>query len=67
MSESQQDQILAIFEKVGKYAPLMLSLDPEVRPNHNTYYCQIQNDSLSFIHTFGREMNLNDIVFEEKN
>jgi len=67
MPESQQDEIVGLFEKVGKYAPLMISLDPETKPSHNTFYAQIQSDNISFSHRFGNEFDLNEVVFEEKN
>jgi hypothetical protein len=66
LPETQQNELLALYATTGKYAPLLISIDPEVRPHHNSYYCQFVND-VSRQHRFGREMNLNQITFEEKN
>ena len=66
MLETQQDELLGLYAKVGRYAPLLISLDPETRPHHNSFYCQFQTD-LGRQHRFGREMDLHEITFEEKN
>jgi hypothetical protein len=66
MPETQQNELLALYACTGKYAPLLLSLDPETRPHHNSYYCQFMNDP-TLQHRFGREMDLSEITFEEKN
>jgi hypothetical protein len=66
LDEAEQDQILGIYAKVGRFAPLLVSLDPVSRPQHHTFYSQITTN-LGRQQRFGKEMNLVELTFQEKN
>jgi len=66
LDEAEQDQILGIYAKVGRFAPLLVSLDPVARPQHHTYYSQILT-AIGRQQRFGKEMDLTEVTFQEKN
>lgn len=66
LDEAEQDEILGIYAKVGRFAPLVVSLDPETRPQHHTFYSQVMTN-LGRQQRFGKEMNLVEMTFQEKN
>ena len=63
--ESHVDQIKGFFNSVGYHKPLLVSLMPEERPHHMSYYCQM-TQPVKAEHVLQRHFNLPDLRFEEK-
>jgi hypothetical protein len=66
VGETQQDELLGIYAEVGQHTALVVALDPETRPQHNTMYCQFMTP-LNRRHRVLRQMDIDQIQFEEKN
>jgi hypothetical protein len=63
--ETYVDQFRGLFNSVGNHKPILVSLFPETRPHHNSYYCQMTSP-LKQQHFLQRHFDLPDLTFEEK-
>lgn len=66
MDGAGEDLMRGIFNEVGKFDPFVISLDPETRPHHHTWYVQFTTD-LERQHAVADQWNQQDVVFQEKN
>lgn len=65
LQEGAADQMRDLYKSAGRQAAFVLSLDPETRPQHNTYYVQFTGNLLH-PHSVSRQFDVGPIDLEEK-
>jgi hypothetical protein len=65
LPQNQSDTMRSFFADVGNNRPFLLSLFPDTRPHHNSYYGQLKTP-MKRQHIIQQVFDLPDLVFEEK-
>ena len=65
VTEAQQDQLIALYRNIGQHEAFVFSLDPELRPSHNSAYVEFAEE-LSWESNVTRQATLQSVMLQEK-
>jgi len=66
-SRAQQDEMVGIYNTVGKHTAFVFSLQPKGRPIDSTIYAEFESPNLGFGQTILENADISELLIQEKN